>query len=934
MKKKVLYGAALALFASVSMGTLQSCKDDLSDLKHVNAYEHKVFTDQLNALRADLDNCRQNCSTEIAALKVSIADLQSQITANKADADATKALAKQLEADLKTLSDKVALMYTSDQIDTKLNALETALKAYSDAEDVKLKAALEATIDQKVTEVNALITKVSDDLEALKTDFNTKHNALADKVTALETENATQQAAIEAAQNEIDLLWQKCAQQDENISQVYNALNDELTELKGQYESLQQNLDQLTQDIYGVGGLQEQMMSLYNVLREDMEAADADIWEMIDQVRNEASMYWRATEATLEELRNEDEQLWQQMSQLQDMLGQVLKVHQDDIEALEGNLADLEIKYNNLLGRMTELITGILIQGTDNPIFGNFSLPLGIKTNMLFNWYGYNNLEEFQFPNAGSEYNYYDTDNKPIALTFDDLRELNPTLEEIKKGYLGEVDLGRLYLTVNPFNHNFDNTALSLETTDGDRLPYELRVKKSDEKLFWGPSTRGTVQGNGFYSADVVMPATAEAVNKTKIEIEEGLKTAAKDLLKDRSKRNAVNMLKALYSQMTDMLPFYGVRYDWTADGKPYGVMSNYDLAVATARPLSYSFLYGKGTTKHLPTFDHLDNIFENLIDKDKLNIKIPQNFHVDGFEFDFTGMDITLSASPDITYNETITVTIPGFTAEGTDEQGNRVTVDIPDQHADLTPEQLGGLIDAIKNGFTGAIDEMNEQLKGQLNDQIRTQIVDKLTSQVNDMLKNIEDSVNDMLADLEKEINGQISDMIDDIMSSIEDKTGGLFNKVNYAIDIYNKVARKINNILKDPNHYLQVAMFYKGNGTVGILSNSKKSPTVFKNAGGNAISLYASSYSAEILAPAYKKYIAVSNVYDAKGNELTNEKANLAAINAASGLNKVFPGVTKRVGVAASKLKKNLVYEIVYQGVDYSGKTSTQKFYITVK
>ncbi len=43
MKKKVLYGAALALFASVSMGTLQSCKDDLADAIHQNDYDHKAL---------------------------------------------------------------------------------------------------------------------------------------------------------------------------------------------------------------------------------------------------------------------------------------------------------------------------------------------------------------------------------------------------------------------------------------------------------------------------------------------------------------------------------------------------------------------------------------------------------------------------------------------------------------------------------------------------------------------------------------------------------------------------------------------------------------------------------------------------------------------------------------------------------------------------
>ena len=177
----------MALFASVSMGTLQSCKDDLSDVVQQNDYDHKVLTDQINALKTALEDCKSNCASEIASLKTSISNLEKQINDNKADADATKALAKQLEQDLKALSDKVALMYTNDQVDKKLTDLETLLKKYTDDQTGAVKTALETLINEKVTEINTLITKLDGDLTQLRNDFTTQHNALAERVTALET---------------------------------------------------------------------------------------------------------------------------------------------------------------------------------------------------------------------------------------------------------------------------------------------------------------------------------------------------------------------------------------------------------------------------------------------------------------------------------------------------------------------------------------------------------------------------------------------------------------------------------------------------------------------------------------------------------------------------------------------------------------------------
>ncbi len=223
---------------------------------------------------------------------------------------------------------------------------------------------------------------------------------------------------------------------------------------------------------------------------------------------------------------------------------------------------------------------------------------------------------------------------------------------------------------------------------------------------------------------------------------------------------------------------------------------------------------------------------------------------------------------------------------------------------------------------------DEIAANIESALRD-----VMDDLNRQLNDdVLGEIKAQVDNMVAEMNKQINGKIENIIDDF----SDKAQPYFDRINKVIDLYNKVAGKINNFLADPNHYLQVAMFYnQANSQVGILSNTVKDPTIFTN-GNGWIALYASSYTGEIVAPAYKKYVAISNVYDAKTKKSLNPSAaDLQALNAKGKfLNEVKDGNTIRFGISASSLEAGKIYEIVYQGVDYSGRTSTQKFYIQVK
>ena len=87
--------------------------------------------------------------------------------------------------------------------------------------------------------------------------------------------------------------------------------------------------------------------------------------------------------------------------------------------------------------------------------------------------------------------------------------------------------------------------------------------------------------------------------------------------------------------------------------------------------------------------------------------------------------------------------------------------------------------------------------------------------------------------------------------------------------------------------------------------------------------------------MLAPAVKKFVGVTNVFKAsasaqKGN--AECKAALDAVNQGWYFNKVIPG--NRYGIAVENLKAGYTYEIFYSALDFQGKISARKFYVTVK
>ena len=78
-----------------------------------------------------------------------------------------------------------------------------------------------------------------------------------------------------------------------------------------------------------------------------------------------------------------------------------------------------------------------------------------------------------------------------------------------------------------------------------------------------------------------------------------------------------------------------------------------------------------------------------------------------------------------------------------------------------------------------------------------------------------------------------------------------------------------------------------------------------------------LVASSYTGEILAPAYKKYVHVTDA--PAGAHVTGEN-----------LNKIIDGNLHKIGFEANKAGD---YELTYEAVDYTGHSVSKTFWIKV-
>lgn len=584
------------------------------------------------------------------------------------------------------------------------------------------------------------------------------------------------------------------------------------------------------------------------------------------------------------------------------------------VAAVEKSVKELTAKLDAMTGKLNHLITGIEIQQVKNPVFGKMNLPLDVNSKMLVSYFG--EASNVNFPPVNSSATEY---NNNLVISAADQNLLGISTENFN-GYLGAEDgnlkLGSVYMTVNPAGVDLEGAKFEMVNSQGVASSVKLsELVKSDEVLkfgFGGRAADPTLPS--LYVADATVPVAD--IDKIKLTLGGNFESEVEDLLKNHTLSDLAQVAKLIYGQFNNKIEATGVKAGWEyeqaildEEGNPTGetetikdaTFSEFGLAATTFKPLSYKFLYGRHF-KPLPTISPIEDF---TLDS-KLTITMPTfNFKFDGVDLGFSFGDIAVSLN------------------------GAEIVVNIPETPVyDNDNHQIG----YIKPDPIHVTDfsQLEEQISTSISSSLQAQdekINEAFKKAIGEVAKKINSQINTEMAKLKTNIEGQF----DKIISEIQDKVNGYLGTVNNYIGKANSFLNRINRFIEDPNHYLQVTMLYSANdGAFHQVSNSSVMPTTLVLNGGDGITLHPTSYTYDMIAPSFKKYVAVTKVYDTKTGA-TNEALTKAANDKAGLLNTVFPGNYTDV---ALKLTKGYTYEIVYSSLDYHGVTSTRKFYIAAE
>lgn len=576
----------------------------------------------------------------------------------------------------------------------------------------------------------------------------------------------------------------------------------------------------------------------------------------------------------------------------------VFRARIDEVSSkLEALTTEINTKLGLLQNSLNKYVSSVLIQGTDNPVFGSFAFPANISSNVLAAYYG--DVKDLKFP-TNEPYNYVDAQN---ALSAKDLEMMGVAAGNqfsyngrvvsgmLPDGNVAAGNAGTLYVTVNPNTVDATGaTAVLVNSQDSKSGVMLSPLAETDKVLNFG-YTRAT--GNGFYEAKAtVTPSVVDEVSpRISYDDLKGLKDEIKDAvnaIRNKGNVDITGLVYSVYSISSNILDAQAVKFPWS-DTDIYGntieraTYSQYSLAATAVHPLSFAFAkdvhYDEfpGINKVEDIIGDMFNKIEDAIptiDVDDLNIHI----EIEDFVFDPVELeDGSVVVNVDIVDEET--------------GKHYKQTIDITDKVEEAVNEALGSAAGDVSAYIKDVVDQLNEQV-----------------AQINDII--------DQLRDI-----NEIGNKLDEVEDKIYD----------YLSKGENLLLKLVNNA----NELLQPMMLAKTADSYVVLSRSASAPTKFRAASmtTDGLILRPTTYSAEVLAPAFKKFVGVANVYkngkSAQGGDADCLAALKAVNNASSDLCKVQDGEWNKAQLKGAKA--GYVYEIVYTAADFSGKIVVKRFYI---
>ena len=977
-----------------------------------NYVTKKEFNDTVNSINNRIINHEMRIA-ELEAAKIALEKQDSILAVDIANANkAIERVEREYQAADKELKDSLTAMILKVQSDLSLQilTLETNLN-----KQIEILQKNDSIFNVEMNDLKQTVAGHTTDIQKLQGDVATNAGLISALQSAVETINNTtipglqeqitkNKEAIEDLKGRVTTLETNYGKLvDETIPAIVAdvdsvfrlAKNDSvridmlekgLQELKEQHNKDNAALVLKIDSICGeLNGIKENVAKVAEEAAANLAAAEKILNERIDKVvetlntKVDQSVFDAKVIEIVEAYQAADQLLQDQIDDLADELDalkQAVEKNTNDIKDLTDKYDILADKLNEIDESLKNLITGILLQATENPVFGSFSLPMNVQSNVLMAYYGETGEYGIEFP---SKYpRYYVNANE--ALSEKDIEMLGVTSYTEADGATIVGNAGKVYVTVNPSNVNFEGQTLPIVNSLDEESGIKLSpLKYSDKKLTFGYSRSAE---NGLYEADATLAAAD--VNKVSMKFDfnaSDIKATVKDVLNPLNGvniTNAVNTVTDVLGQFNQKLDANALKASWTdASGVTRNVYSQYNLAATAVKPLSYAFLYDANYTS-FPGFDRMRNIVGRVKDKisNKLKVILPEfSFDLDidkikEIKFDSINIntdDINLDLT--VTYKDTIetsvTIKIEDYIEIDVDtdveipNQTFEVEVplnDVPvyDEHGvevgrlntivkeEITvPGQVvkAHLKDNIPYNWTGVVPvevpvdieipvDMTE-FKKMINE------IEGMEDDINGMLAGQQDNINDIINTINSYLE-QLGDLteLEDKFAKIDDNIDDTADRIkNKIIQYLDKIENKLLAAINSANKALQPVMLVKTVDGFQRLSQTIYSPTRMSSSN---VKFVPTSYTVEAIAPAYKKLVGVTNVYsmDRKKNAQDNGGELLSVLkdaNAKAGVAEILEGDALVVNFTA---KKGYIYEVVYAAVDFSGKTVAKKYYVTVK
>lgn len=547
-------------------------------------------------------------------------------------------------------------------------------------------------------------------------------------------------------------------------------------------------------------------------------------------------------------------------------------------------------------------LQNIAINATENPVLGYYNAAfLGSKLNLVSSFYG----------TAAAQNQDWD----------------------ITKGeFLNNGDAGKIYITLNPNEIDPECiTDLKLVDSQGNEAKgFELGKEDGEgKKKFIFTTDRVLTYGftkaasaNGFY--EVPVRATDPANDDFSLNKGE-LKEAAKNIIAKlqnpkESNLNLSQIATTLYRSVNNQLKAYTVKasyvlYDPTKPVKERFVVKSqvaptYDMAAFAVKPLSFNTLKDNQSLKNLglaldkymlPTLSDKIGKYTDALD---FQIKYEGNKQIEVASLLAT-KNLRCWENPEkkevyiCDKNGNVLRTVSNASLE-TYVINNNQNYNGDDWYYNQYDIEWK----YIENGwFDGNTWHHNSYIDWDFAD-----------DEVLYVIKTTDNTIEKLLSSLNEQISTELSPIKDAIQNAA--------NKWDTAIQPVNNLLHKINAHISDVNQLLQPTMLYKSSKTGDWNTLSTLGGRLgTRMTGTGSTVLVATSWTGELLAPAYKKTVEV------KGNPAGAKVTLMDGTTPA----KKIAGSTQKVLFTATA-KGN--YTIVYKAVDYSGVSVEKEYHITVE